>query len=329
MRPSEFLPVGTSIIAVAGVRNVRLTGLALRAPTDAPCAPVGSAVRLGPDADGATLTGLRIRSTGTDTLTDTTGCGYQVGVGVTDSARVTITKSTIQDFGRYGIMTTDPSTSVTVSSSTISFLHAAEGTRADEYYGIYVTAGTASVLDNTMVGLATADVSTPLLAVGIYLSEVADGSAVRRNTVRYARYGMVVESSTGPAITGNTRRDSRTTGLDYNANTGGVIRGNTFRGYTTTGILVEGGSSGVTIDDNQLMEGQGAQPDCRDYSTGGTVGAPHYGTLNTWTGNTGAAADPAADPEASAWPDGWADDADRQLPPARPRSGRWASCSPR
>lgn len=297
LRPSELLPAGSSIIAISGAHKVRLTGLALRARTDLPCAPVGSAVKVGPDADGAVLTGLRIQSTGSDTLTDTNGCGYQVGVGVTDSAKVTITKARIQDFARYGILTTDPSTSVTVSANAISFQHANEHVRNDEYYGIYVTAGsTASVLGNTLVGLATADVSTSLLAVGIYLYEAADGTAVRRNTVRYARYGMVVESSTGPAITGNTLRDSKTTGIDYNQNTGGVIRGNTFRGYTTTGILVEGGSSGVTIDDNQLMEGQGTQPDCRDWSTGGTAGAPHYGTLNTWTGNTGAAADPASDP---------------------------------
>jgi hypothetical protein len=279
-------------VALDDSDGVRLKGLVLHAPTTGTCHVVSALVFVNSSAD-VRLSRLVLAPKGTGTAGP---CGYDVGVEIGVGSSASLRDSVVRDFRLYGVHA-DTAAGVDVRDSSFRFRHATADTgpiASDDAEAIFAENRTKSMIfrGNSISGLDTGGVSTPLLRFGIELG--ADDSPgvlppeVVGNTVRNVTFGISIFDKLGGTVSDNTIAESATSGETpvgiWLIGQGTEVDGNRVRGYDE-GMFMEVGEGNV-ITSNDFRGNRSF--DCHDLTTG----AGTAGTANTWSGNLGVTDDP-------------------------------------
>lgn len=219
----------SSLLRVEGPDGIRIRGFSMRAPTSGYCQRVGAMVDVTGGSQDVVIRDTHIRAGGSDTIGD---CGYDSGIIVSNGSAALLRDNGVKDFQGAGIAVLSTGTSATLMGNTVSYHHAKEaplGTALGA--GIQIISADAVLEGNTVEGLTSAAITTPLLGTGIYAFGISDGLRIRGSLVADASIGLSLESVTGALIEDNDLRNNRDTDcFDDSSGSGTADTANTWIG---------------------------------------------------------------------------------------------------
>jgi hypothetical protein len=274
-----------TMLRIDGAARVTISGLALRADTDAPCTRAAVGVGIVAGAVGVVLDRLSIAPRGTDTMG---ACGIETAVMLLDGSRGLLRRSTLVDFRDLGAWVSGDGSRLTVKDTTLRFLHATvpAGTDCTGSGIVAIHGGTARLRSSRVLGRSTAGITTPCL-VEAFVGEEADATEVSGTTIRYVRVGVLLYRGSGHVVSANHITDGRApadqpgSGVVAKDVASSAIGYNVIARMGSAGVSLIGTTNLVTVRGNTL-QGNGLI-DCLDTSSG----------PNVWTGNTGDESSPA------------------------------------